>query len=46
MDLELSDDQELFRETTAAVHRHARCPIPRVRELADTAVAHDPGLLG
>ncbi len=45
MDLELSDDQELFRETTARFI-DARCPIPRVRELADTAVAHDPGLLG
>jgi alkylation response protein AidB-like acyl-CoA dehydrogenase len=45
MDLELSDDQELFRETTARFI-DARCPIPRVRELADTAVAHDPALLG
>ena len=45
MDLELSDDQELFRETTARFI-DARCPIARVRELADTAVAHDPGLLG
>jgi len=44
MDLELSDDQELFRETTARFI-DARCPIPRVRELADTAVAHDPALL-
>src|SRR4051794_23577905 len=23
----------------------ARCPLPRVRELADTPVAHDPGML-
>jgi alkylation response protein AidB-like acyl-CoA dehydrogenase len=45
VDLELSDDQELFRETTARFI-DARCPIPRVRELADTAVAHDPALLG
>ena len=30
MDLELSDDQELFRETTARFI-DARCPIPRVR---------------
>jgi alkylation response protein AidB-like acyl-CoA dehydrogenase len=45
MDLELSDDQELFRETTARFV-DARCPLPRVRELADTAVAHDPALLG
>jgi alkylation response protein AidB-like acyl-CoA dehydrogenase len=44
VDLELSDDQELFRETTARFI-DARCPIPRVRELADTAVAHDPALL-
>lgn len=45
MDLELSDDQELFRETTARFI-DARCPIPRVRELADTEAAHDPALLG
>ena len=45
VDLELSDDQELFRETTARFI-DARCPIPRVRELADTPVAHDPALLG
>jgi alkylation response protein AidB-like acyl-CoA dehydrogenase len=45
VDLELSDDQELFRETTARFI-DARCPIPRVRELADSAVAHDPALLG
>ena len=45
MDLELSDDQELFRETTARFI-DARCPIPRVRELADAEVAHDPALLG
>jgi alkylation response protein AidB-like acyl-CoA dehydrogenase len=45
VDLELSDDQELFRETTARFI-DARCPIPRVRELADGAVAHDPALLG
>jgi alkylation response protein AidB-like acyl-CoA dehydrogenase len=45
VDLELSDDQELFRETTARFI-DARCPLPRVRELADTPVAHDPALLG
>jgi alkylation response protein AidB-like acyl-CoA dehydrogenase len=45
MDLELSDDQELFRETTARFI-DARCPISRVRELVDTDVAHDPALLG
>ena len=45
MDLELSDDQELFRETTARFIE-ARCPLPRVRELAETPSAHDPALLG
>jgi alkylation response protein AidB-like acyl-CoA dehydrogenase len=45
VELELSDDQELFRETTARFI-DARCPIPRVRELADSPVAHDPALLG
>ena len=45
MDLDLSDDQELFRETTTRFIE-ARCPLPRVRELADTPVAHDPGMLG
>jgi len=43
VDLELSDDQELFRETTARFIE-ARCPLPRVRELADQAVAHDPSV--
>jgi alkylation response protein AidB-like acyl-CoA dehydrogenase len=45
VDLDLSDDQELFRETTMRFIE-ARCPLPKVRELADTPVAHDPGLLG
>jgi alkylation response protein AidB-like acyl-CoA dehydrogenase len=45
VDLELSDDQELFRETTERFI-DARCPLARVRELADTPVAHDPALLG
>jgi alkylation response protein AidB-like acyl-CoA dehydrogenase len=45
VDLQLSDDQELFRETTARFIE-ARCPMPRVRELADTPSAHDPALLG
>jgi alkylation response protein AidB-like acyl-CoA dehydrogenase len=44
VDLELSDDQELFRETTTRFIE-ARCPLPRVRELADTPVAHDPAVL-
>ena len=44
MDLELSDDQELFRETTTRFIE-ARCPLPRVRELADTPIAHDPEVL-
>ncbi len=43
MDLELSDDQELFRDTTARFI-DARCPLPRVRELADQPVAHDPSV--
>jgi alkylation response protein AidB-like acyl-CoA dehydrogenase len=41
VDLELSDDQELFRETTARFIE-ARCPLPVVRGLADGPVAHDP----
>jgi alkylation response protein AidB-like acyl-CoA dehydrogenase len=45
VELELTDDQELFRETTARFI-DSRCPLPRVRELADTPVAHDPALLG
>ncbi len=45
MDLDLSDDQELFRETTTRFIE-ARCPLPKVRELADTPVAHDPAMLG
>jgi alkylation response protein AidB-like acyl-CoA dehydrogenase len=45
VDLELSDDQELFRETTARFI-DARFPISRVRELVDTPVGHDPALLG
>ncbi|MEA2404619.1 MAG: hypothetical protein QOE08_1266 [Thermoleophilaceae bacterium] len=44
MDLELSEDQELFRETTTRFIE-ARCPLPRVRELADSPVAHDPVML-
>jgi alkylation response protein AidB-like acyl-CoA dehydrogenase len=44
MDLDLSDDQELFRDTTARFI-DARCPIARVRELAEAPVAHDPALL-
>ena len=44
MDLELSDDQQLFRETTTRFIE-ARCPMPKVRELADTPVAHDPEML-
>jgi alkylation response protein AidB-like acyl-CoA dehydrogenase len=45
VDLQLSDDQELFRETTERFI-DARFPLARVRELADTPVAHDPALLG
>ena len=43
MDLELSDDQELFRETTARFI-DPRCPLPEVRRRADEAVAHDPAV--
>ena len=43
MDLELSDDQELFRETTARFIE-ARCPLPVVRRLADEPSAHDPAV--
>jgi alkylation response protein AidB-like acyl-CoA dehydrogenase len=41
VDLELSDDQELFRETTARFIE-ARCPLPEVRRLADQPIAYDP----
>jgi alkylation response protein AidB-like acyl-CoA dehydrogenase len=44
VDLQLSDDQELFRETTERFI-DARFPLARLRELADTPVAHDPALL-
>jgi alkylation response protein AidB-like acyl-CoA dehydrogenase len=44
VDLDLSDDQELFRETTARFI-DARCPLPEVRRLADQAVAHDPAVI-
>jgi alkylation response protein AidB-like acyl-CoA dehydrogenase len=43
VDLELSDDQELFRETTARFIE-ARCPLPVVRRLADEPSAHDPAV--
>jgi alkylation response protein AidB-like acyl-CoA dehydrogenase len=43
VDLELSDDQELFRETTARFI-DSRCPLPEVRRLADEPVAHDPAV--
>jgi len=43
VDLELSDDQELFRETTARFI-DARCPLPEVRRLADEPTAHDPSV--
>ena len=43
MDLELSDDQELFRETTARFI-DSRCPLPEARRLADEPVAHDPAV--
>ncbi len=40
MDLELSDDQELLRETTARFIE-TKCPLPRVRELIDDPIGHD-----
>jgi alkylation response protein AidB-like acyl-CoA dehydrogenase len=43
LDLDLSDDQELFRETTARFI-DARCPLTEVRRLADEPVAHDPAI--
>jgi alkylation response protein AidB-like acyl-CoA dehydrogenase len=43
VDLELSDDQELFRETTARFIE-ARCPLPEVRRLADEPIAYDPAV--
>ena len=43
MDLDPSDDQELFRETTARFIE-ARCPLPDVRRLADEPIGHDPSV--
>ena len=40
VDLELSDDQELLRETTARFIE-TKCPLPRVRELIDDPIGHD-----
>jgi alkylation response protein AidB-like acyl-CoA dehydrogenase len=44
VDLELSDDQDLFRETTTRFIE-ARCPLPKVRELAELPIAYDPRVL-
>jgi alkylation response protein AidB-like acyl-CoA dehydrogenase len=41
MDLGLSEDQELLRETTARFIQD-RCPLTRVRELAETESGADP----
>jgi alkylation response protein AidB-like acyl-CoA dehydrogenase len=44
VDIELSDDQQLFRETTARFIE-ARCPMGTVRALADDSQVRDPGML-
>ena len=43
MDIDLSEDQELFRETTARFIE-ARCPIATVRAMADDPPLRDPGV--
>ena len=44
MDIDLSEDQELFRETTARFIQ-ARCPIEMVRAMADDPQQRDPRVL-
>lgn len=44
MDIELSDDQRLFRDTTARFIE-ARCPIGTVRAMADDPLLRDPDVL-
>ncbi len=44
MDIDLSEDQELFRETTARFIDE-RCPIATVRAMADDLLLRDPGVL-
>ena len=44
MDIDLSEDQELFRETTARFIE-ARCPMAAVRARADDPLLRDPSVL-
>ncbi len=44
MDVDLSDDQQLFRDTTARFIE-ARCPMETVRAMADNPLLRDPGML-
>ena len=44
MDIDLSEDQELFRETTARFIE-ARCPMATVRARADDPLLRDPAVL-
>jgi len=44
VDIELSDDQRLFRDTTARFIE-ARCPIGTVRAMADDPLLRDPDML-
>jgi alkylation response protein AidB-like acyl-CoA dehydrogenase len=44
VDLDLTDDQELLRETTARF-LDADCPLPKVRSLADSATGVEPDYL-
>ena len=43
-DLDLSDDQQLLRDTSTRFIEE-RCPLPRVRELAETPDGSDPDYL-
>ncbi|MGO8860096.1 MAG: acyl-CoA dehydrogenase family protein [Acidimicrobiales bacterium] len=44
VDVDLSDDQQLFRDTTARFIE-ARCPMETVRAMADNPLLRDPGML-
>jgi alkylation response protein AidB-like acyl-CoA dehydrogenase len=44
VDIDLSDDQQLFRDTTARFIE-ARCPMGTVRAMADDPQVRDPGML-
>jgi alkylation response protein AidB-like acyl-CoA dehydrogenase len=43
VDIDLSEDQQLFRETTARF-LEARCPMATVRAIADDPMSQDPGV--